>query len=260
MDIRPESTAIAHNWRAGVTAIVQMRNGLYNETMSFNWMDPAALLPTQITLVYGSVFRVVLSVLVLLVGIFVSRRITAVIRRSVGSVIKRKTITESPVGALFDTTQVLRGSGVFSNLIFWSIMLVFLSISGEILGITLFTNVVSLILGYIPMVLSALVVFGFGVVISGVVERVVKKHLKRLAPQQAVLVGTLSSYFTLSLFGLIALSELGIASDFILVLFAGFVLATALSIGLAVGLGAKDLVRDSLTSMVNEEKQQRQSQ
>lgn len=242
-----------------MTAIVQKASGLYNEVMSLNWIPSTALFTPQTAVVYGSLYRVALSVLVLLIGVFVARKITGVIRHIAKSLFHRKSVVESPLGTLFDTSQALKGSGVISHVVFWVIMLLFLSIAGEILGITLFTNFVSLILGYIPMVLSALIVLGFGVVISGVVERLVKKQFKRLAPQQSVLAGTLASYFTLSLFGLIALSELGIASDFILVLFAGFVMATALSIGLAVGLGAKDLVRDSLTNMVNEEKQRRQA-
>lgn len=253
---RPESV-VAHKRRTGET-IVQTGRCLYNEAMSFTWPSSTVLFSPQTTFVYGSLYRVGLSILVLLVGVFVARKITSAIRKIARSLFKQKTVAESPLGTLFDTTQSLKGSGVVSHIIFWTIMLLFLSIAGEILGITLFTNFVSLILGYIPMLLSALIVLGFGVVISGVVERVVKKQFKRLAPQQSVLAGTLASYFTLSLFALIALSELGIASDFILVLFAGFVMATALSIGLAIGLGAKDLVRDSLTNMVNEEKQRRQ--
>lgn len=227
--------------------------------MTATWLQTTALTSPQVSVVYGSLLRLFLSVLVLLIGVYVARKLTGFLRDLGRSLVDRKTVIESPLGTLFESTQALRGSGVFSHIIFWTVMLVFLSISGEILGITLFTNLVSLIMGYIPMVLSALIVFGFGVVISGVVERVVKKQFKRLAPQQSVLAGTLASYFTLSVFGLIALSELGIASDFILVLFAGFVLASAMSIGLAVGLGAKDLVRESLTSMVNEEKQRRQA-
>ncbi len=227
--------------------------------MLTTWFSPTALNSTEMVAVYESVMRLSLSILVLLAGVFFARHITAAVRHVTKALIGRKAVADSPLGALFDTTQVLKGSGVFSSLIFWIIMLIFLSVAGEILGITLFTNLVTLILGYLPMVLSALIVFGFGIVISGVIERLVKKQFKRLVPQQAVLAGTLASYLTLSIFGLIALSELGIASDFILVLFAGFVLATALSIGLAIGLGAKDLVCESLASMVSEEKERRRS-
>ncbi len=226
--------------------------------MATSWFSATAPFSPQFALVSGAVWRVALSVLVLIIGLIISRKLTQFVRRSFKAVFGRRLVQDSPLGSIFESTHALKGSGVFSNLVFWTIMLLFLSIAGEILGITLFTNFVSLILGFVPRVLSALIVLGFGVVIAGVAERVVKKQFKRLAPQQSVLAGTLASYFTLSLFALIALSELGIASDFILVLFAGFILATALSIGLAIGLGAKDLVRESLTSMVNEEKQRRQ--
>ncbi len=47
---------------------------------------------------------------------------------------------------------------------------------------------------------------------------------------------------------MVAFSELGIARDFILILFIGMVIAIALGIGLAVGLGGQHLVRQLLES------------
>ena len=43
-----------------------------------------------------------------------------------------------------------------------------------------------------------------------------------------------------------AISELGIASEFIFILFVGFVTTLTLGFGLAIGLGAKDLVKNIL--------------
>ena len=51
-----------------------------------------------------------------------------------------------------------------------------------------------------------------------------------------------SSYLVMTLSVMAAISELGIASEFIMILFIGMVSALALGVGLAVGLGGKDLV------------------
>lgn len=201
--------------------------------------------------------RVLLSIVVLFVGFFVARRLTIFVRSSGKKVLNQEMVQDSPLSILFESTQALKGSGFFSALLYWTVVFLFLSISGEMLGITFFSHVVELIVGFIPTLLSASLVFIFGVVISGIVEKVVKQQFKRLAPQQSVLAGTLASYSTLALFVLISLSELGIASDFILILFGGFIFATALAIGIAFGFGAKDLVSETLSSMVHEEKKQR---
>lgn len=201
--------------------------------------------------------KVILSILVLFFGFFVARRLTTFLRHSGKKVLSQEIVQDSPLAVLFESTQALKGSGFFTAVIYWSIVFLFLSIAGEILGITFFSHIVSMIVGYIPTLLSALLVFMLGIVVSGIMEKVVKQQFKRLAPQQSVLAGTLASYITLALFVMIALSELGIASDFILILFAGFVFATALTIGIAFGFGAKELVAETLSSMVHEEKKQR---
>ncbi len=206
---------------------------------------------------YAGAGRIVMSILVLVLGFFVARALTSFARRTMASIVHKEPVQDSPLGALFESTNALKGSGIVSSVIYWLVMFVFLSIAGELLGITFFTHIVNLIVGYIPSVLSAIIVFVFGVVVSGVVEKIVKTQFKRVAPQQAVLAGTLSSYISIVLFMMIALSELGIASDFILILFGGFVFATALALGIAFGFGAKDIVAEMLSSMVTEEKQLR---
>lgn len=204
-----------------------------------------------------SVFRVVLSVLVLLLGFFVAKRITRFLRRSMKSMLERDFVANSPVGMLLESTDNLRGSGLFSNVIYWLVVFFFISIAGEMLGVTFFSNIATLLVGFIPSLLSATIILLFGLVISGVVENVVKQQLKKMMPQQAVLVGTASSYVVLTLFSLIALSELGVASEFILVLFSGLVFALALSLGISIGFGSKSIVEDMLQTMVKEEKNRR---
>lgn len=206
---------------------------------------------------YAGVGRVALSIVILLIGFVVARNLTSFVRSSMAKLVAKEPVQDSPLGALFESTNALKGSGVATSVLYWLVVFIFLSIAGELLGITFFTHVVNLIVGYVPSVLSAVIVFVFGVVVSGVIEKIVKTQFKRVAPQQAVLAGTLSSYVSLVLFMMIALSELGIASDFILILFGGFVFATALALGIAFGFGAKDIVAEMLSSMVTEEKQLR---
>lgn len=205
----------------------------------------------------AAIWRLILSLAILFVGFVVAQQVTKWLRRRVSNLMSSDMISNSPVGTLAETSNALKGTGIVSGIIYWSVVFLFIAIAGELLGITLFTNIVAMIMSFVPSLLSAIIVFILGVMISGVAERVVKQQLKRFAPQQSVLVGTLVSYTTMALFTLIALSELGIASNFILVLFSGVVFATALAVGLALGFGSKGLVEDMLRAMVNEESARR---
>lgn len=200
---------------------------------------------------------VLFSALIVLLGLVVAKQIVGLLRRSVSQAVSAPSVKDSPLSALWETTEGLRGTGVLSTIVFWAILLIFISWAGEILGISFFAQIVSGVLFFVPKIFSALILLLLGVMLAGVGERIAKQQIKRIAPQQAVLLGTFTSYGIVILFGLMALSELGIASNFILLLFAGCVFSLALAAGLAFGFGAKDLVADSLANMVQDERLRR---
>jgi hypothetical protein len=203
--------------------------------------------------VYNGFWRFVASLAILLLGLIVARQITSWVRRMSTQLIRQRQLNDSPLGVVLEPAVALRGSGLLSTSLFTFVMFLFIAWAGEILGITFFAGLLSLIIGFLPQVLSAIIVMVLGVLLAGVAERVVKQQARKIIPGQAILTGTIASSFTLVMFILIALSELGIASEFIMILFAGFIFAFALAAGIALGLGAKTIVHDALQTMIHEE-------
>jgi hypothetical protein len=208
----------------------------------------------------GGFWRLVISLLILLFGLWLANSITKTVRKSISALFSQSQLKDSPLGTVLEPAVSLRGSGILSTLVYFTIVFVFLAWSSEILGLTFLSSIVGVLLRYLPKLASALIVFVLGIILSSVVERVVKQQLRKMAPARAILMGTAASSATLILFLLISLSELGIASEFIMILFSGLVLALALAVGLAIGLGAKDLVAESLHSLVADEQQARKKQ
>ena len=66
--------------------------------------------------------------------------------------------------------------------------------------------------------------------------------------------GKVASYTVVTITTLAAFSELKIASAFINILFIGFVAMLALGFGLAIGLGAKDVIGQALSDWYKEVK------
>lgn len=139
-----------------------------------------------------------------------------------------------------DITQKVED--VVGTLVKWFIVLVFFIAAVNILGLTTVSALLGGILGYIPSVISAVIVLAIGVLLAGVVERVVKGALASVDLKTARLMGKIASYLVVTIATLAALSELSIAENFINILFIGFVSMLALGFGLAIGLGGKDLV------------------
>ena len=136
---------------------------------------------------------------------------------------------------------------VFGVIIKWVIMLIFFIASVNILGLTTVSDLLVGILGYIPSILSAVIVLAIGILLAGIVERVVKAGLATVDLKTSRLMGKIASYAVVTIASLAAMSELNIAENFVNILFVGFVAMLTLGFGLAIGLGGKDLVSKFLT-------------
>ena len=113
-------------------------------------------------------------------------------------------------------------------------------------------DILEKILSFIPNVISAILILFFATLLAGLVESLVKGSIRNIDPKTGRALGKISSYLVITIGILIGISELGIASEFILILFVGFVSAMALGLGLALGLGGQDLVKKLLDSYYKE--------
>ena len=135
---------------------------------------------------------------------------------------------------------------VIGKVLYWLVMLVVIHTTVTILGLTSLTVLLGRILGYLPNLFAAIIILFFGLLIAGIVERLVKGAIKSVDGRSARLLGKVSSYAVMVVSVLAAISELGIAQEFIFILFVGFVITLSLTFGLAFGLGGKEVVSTAL--------------
>lgn len=145
--------------------------------------------------------------------------------------------------------------GVVGSILQAVVVLVFAIVAIQTLGMVFLSDILANLLAYMARLVVASSIFVLGVVFAGWLETWVKRSLKSLEVPTARLLAKSSSYATVVIATLIALSELGIATVFIELLFAGVVLALALAFGLAVGLGSKDLIHDLIDQWYKTKKQ-----
>lgn len=124
----------------------------------------------------------------------------------------------------------------------WIIVITFFISATNVAGLTTVAAILTGVLGYVPSVVSAVLVLALGVLLAGLVEGLVKGSLSSIDLKTARLMGKFSSYTVITITLLAALSELKIAANFINILFIGFVAMLTLGFGLAIGLGAKDVI------------------
>ena len=132
----------------------------------------------------------------------------------------------------------------------WFIIIVFLVASLDIIGLQEVNRFLGqVVLGYIPKVFIAAFILIIAAVLSDVASRLVSGGAKAVGAKGASIAGTITKY-AVWIFALIfALSELGIAPQFMQILFTGVVATLVISFGLAFGLGGRDAAANAITKI-----------
>lgn len=131
---------------------------------------------------------------------------------------------------------------IIGTLVKWFIVLVFFIAAVDILGLTTVSKVLTGFLAYIPNVVSAALIFAVGFFVANLVEGLVKGALATVDHEAAKPVGRLSRWVVLIVAFFTAVSELKIAEGLVSTFFTGLTWTIVLAIGLAIGLGTKDMV------------------
>ena len=136
---------------------------------------------------------------------------------------------------------------LLGTIIEWIIVLVFFLAVVDILGLSGVSMVLARVLGYIPNVLAAALIFAAGYFVARLVDTLVRGALVSVDHELAKPVGRLARWVILVVTFFAAVDQLQIARGLISTFFQGLTYTIVLVVGLSVGLGAKDLVSKILT-------------
>jgi len=191
--------------------------------------------------------------LLLILGSFLANAIRGVVTKIFESIQLSKAVKKTPIEHFLVNAEIQTKFEVIAGgVAYWLVMLVILQSVVAILGLTSLSVLLASLLGYIPKVISAVVVLFFGVLLAGLIESIIKGTLKTIDAGTSRIFSKVASYMVVTVAVMASISELGIANEFILILFIGFVVAISLGSGLALGLGGQDLVRSLLKKWYKE--------
>lgn len=193
--------------------------------------------------------RILAALVILLIGTAIAKTFKRVIIKLLEAARLSKLVEKTPVEHFMQNAEVgQKLENVVGTVVYWILMLVVLQTAVAVLGLAPLTLILDRVLSYVPNIISAVLVLFLGVIVAGVVESLVKGAIRSIDGQSALLLGKVASYLVMTMVVLAAISELGIAREFIMILFVGFVAMVSLGFGLALGLGGKDVVNQMLTS------------
>lgn len=184
------------------------------------------------------------AMVVLFVGVLIAKILKKIVFKTLEAFRVSKIVEKTPLELFFSGANLgPKLEEILSGLVYWAVVFLVIYTSVSILGLTPLTVVMDKIFAYIPHILSAFLIFFFGVLLAGIVESMVKGSLRNFDVATVRLMAKLASYLVVTVASLAAVAELGIASEFLTILFGGVVFSVALGMALAIGLGGQDTMR-----------------
>jgi hypothetical protein len=143
--------------------------------------------------------------------------------------------------ALERAGTTLDPSSVAAKLVFWTVMLLVILLAANALGIAAVSVLFGELLAYIPSVITAVVVLVIGILLGEFVKDLVLASAGGLPGGINLARAAKGAIILLAVF--MALEQLDIAQDIVLVFFIAVVGAAAIAAGLAFGLGGQHVAR-----------------
>ncbi len=144
-------------------------------------------------------------------------------------------------GFLAKSGARLTASKLLGEIVKWVVRLTFVEMAAEQLGMAQITLLINQMLGFIPNIIVAMVILAAGAFLGQILAGVVRGAASEANVGDAGLLAKLTSGAVMAFAAIMALNELNIAPVVVNTLFIGLVAAIALALGLAFGLGGKDV-------------------
>ena len=187
------------------------------------------------------------ALLVLLFGWLFIKLVVMVLKKSL------KLIKVDDLAKKINNIEIFEGRKLSVNLtqvivkfVKWTLLLVLIIIVSEMMGLTVISEEIGNLIGYLPQLLSAAAIFVIGLFIANFVKKSINAFFKSFDLSGGKIISQLVFFILLSIISITALNQAGVNTDIITnnvtLIFGAFLGAFAL----ALGLGSRDVISDLL--------------
>src|SRR4051794_28867050 len=195
------------------------------------------------------------AAVILLTGYFLARQM----QRWTDDLLKRMGFNRMAAAGGFDEVVGRTGSSLdpvraLAKLIFWLVMLVVILLASMALGLESINEMFGAMLAFIPTLIAAIVIVILGIIVGEFVRGLIVASAGGVAGVPTVAKMAKAAVITIALF--MALQQVGVAEEIVTAAFTLILGAAALAVGLAFGLGNRELAGE-ITRRWYEEGQRR---
>jgi hypothetical protein len=192
------------------------------------------------------------GLIVLIVGWFISSFLARLIQRGLEAIGLERAVERSGIRRFIEQSGAQwTVSGIISTLIKWSIFLIFIQAAASLFGMAQVTAIINSVILFIPKLIVALAIIVIGSLIAKFLAGAVRGSLSEMGAPNAGLLARLTQYAVLGFAIVAAFNQIGIAQTVVNTLLVGLIGAAALALGLAFGLGGRDVAAQITQSWYN---------
>ncbi|BFT95265.1 MAG: hypothetical protein MNSN_01060 [Minisyncoccus archaeiphilus] len=203
-----------------------------------------------ITNLSGTILPLFWALLVFSIGLFTGNRIKKISKEFLDKLRLNQMLKSLGWEDFFDRYDTkLDASGFIGSIIEIFFMLVVLSISLEIIGLSQINRLLQEVINYFPNIFISIIIFIFAVFLADFSKKIILVKMERQKMSYSNIVGNIVSTSTWILAILAILYQLQIVKTLILTIFIGFIALIVLILGLSFGIGGKDMASRMLKDL-----------
>jgi hypothetical protein len=214
-------------------------------TVIEDWGDAIlAAVSTALTTLVNAIPAVLGALLILLVGWILSNVLAGLVERGLRAA-NVDGLLERHGGQVYgERATTMRASSLVAQLVKWVIRLIFIIAAANALNLPQVSEFLNAVLLWLPNLFVAIVILLVAPIIGRFLRGLIETGAGSMGFTNAGLLGRLAEYAVIAFAVLIAIDQVGIASDLLNTLLIGVVGALALAFGLAFGLGGRDVAAE----------------
>lgn len=218
-------------------------------TSVFDWREVITEAYDELVYTLSANFLEIASATILLiVGYFIALLLQFLIRRVVTALdllLKRSRFATAMGQGVTQATVT-----VISKLVFWLVLIFFIFAATKVLGWNVFSNWISVVLSYLPNIITGLLIIVLGLMLSSIARAAAVKAAVTAGYRYADFLGAVAQATVVISSAVIGIEQLGINIAFLTTSFVVAMGVLLSGLSLAFGLGAKPLMANIIGAQI----------
>jgi hypothetical protein len=199
--------------------------------------------------------RLIYCIVILILGYFLARIISMVVKNILERVGFDKIGNRlNEISIIKQLKTEIKLSEIISKVLYYFVLLIFLPIATETLGVAAITDMVLSLVGFIPSIIAAAIMLQVGILLADAVKGAVITLCRSFNVPSARLVGNLVFAFFVIITLISALGQIGINTELIESSFIMLIGGVVMAFSLGYGIASRDVLSNMISSFYSRNK------